>query len=595
MGHAISGGGFFNIDVEPMRNSPRPGEVFAAIIQFKESPLTEAQLADELKHVIDDLWNWQVRKLTASEFVVVFPSKETLRLCARSGKLFLSLSKTDASIREAFLAPRPSLLLPSVWVQLTGVPEALLERERLMAAFVMIGRLIDVDELSVQKWDREPVRMRFNYRYPERIKGSIQICVNGEGFTVGVQAELSSRGGAGGSGGPPRPPPSDDLGDFDSDERSSDGETWNRHGRKGQDGEKNKEKGTAAGSQAPGSKQHSVGLQGSPAPGVCCEPTVSEPQGVSETASLPVIDEYGSNIDPGIEIIPAVRQLQMEMRDQSRDEDEFLLSDTVSQITELDSPAVIASRALLKKAATVSKQLELGKECAMGEKGQMNLLKDIPGAQRAKRTKTEAYSRRKPSTPTTQVRKSSRINGESSELIMEKAQRLAAEKNLDKAKGTDHSILDLHSDSHLSSVIRDSCVLFNPAAGTPGEILSMVRAKEQLQAALAEVRLAQELAVASKKEAEATKAAATAAGAARAAAALPAEGAGTPSQTTPLQEQVEGGTVPLAEGEGGETDLSAALGRPAAKRGRPKRACAKRPVLTVQKGQGIRKGSLCAS
>jgi hypothetical protein len=94
-----------------------------------------------------------------------------------------------------------------------------------MAAFVMIGRPIDVDELSVQKWDREPVRMRFNCRYPERIKGSIQICVNGEGFTVGVQAKLSSRGGAGGSGGAPRPPPLDDLGDFDSDERSSDGET----------------------------------------------------------------------------------------------------------------------------------------------------------------------------------------------------------------------------------------------------------------------------------------------------------------------------------------------------------------------------------
>jgi hypothetical protein len=242
-----------------------------------------------------------------------------------------------------------------------------------------------------------------------------------------------------------------------------------------------------------------------------------------------VIDEYGSNIDPGNEIIPAVRQLQMEMRDQPRDEDEFLLSDTVSQITELDSPAVITSRALLKKAAAVSKQLELGKECAMGEKGQMDLLKDFPRAQRAKRTNTEAYTCRKPSTPTTQVPKSSQINGESSELIMEKAQRLAAEKNLDKAKGTDHSILDLHFDSHLSLVIRDSCILFNPAAGTLGEILLMLRAKEQLQAALAEVRLAQELAAASKKEAEAAEAAAMAAVAAGAAAVLPAEGAGMPS------------------------------------------------------------------
>jgi hypothetical protein len=110
----------------------------------------------------------------------------------------------------------------------------------------------------------------------------------------------------------------------------------------------------------------------------------------------------------------------------------------------------------------------------------VDLLRDIPGAQRAKRTKTEAYSRRKPPTPASQVCKSSRINGDAGEPIMEKARHLAAEKNLDKEKGTDHVILDLHSDSHLSSVIRDSCVVFNPAAGTPGEILSMIRAKEQL-------------------------------------------------------------------------------------------------------------------
>jgi hypothetical protein len=285
----------------------------------------------------------------------------------------------------------------------------------------------------------------------------------------------------------------------------------------------------------------------------------------------------------------------LELRGQSRDEDEFLSSDTVSQITELDSPAVIASRALLKEAAAVSRQLEVAKEGVLGEKAQMDLLKDIPGAQRAKRTKTEAYTRRKPSTPATQVCKSSRINDETSELIMEKAQRLAAEKNLDKDNGTDHSILDLHSDSHLSSVLHDSCVLFNPAAGTPGEILSMVRAMEQLQAALAEARKAQELAAASRAEAEATAAAEAATVAAGAAVPMPVEGAGAPSQAIPQQEQDQGSLGPLVDKDGDEPSLSAAQGRPAANRGRPKRACSKRLVLTVRKGQGIRKGSKCVS
>ena len=41
MGHAITGGGFFNIDVEPLRGDGRPGEVFAAVIKFTTAPLTE--------------------------------------------------------------------------------------------------------------------------------------------------------------------------------------------------------------------------------------------------------------------------------------------------------------------------------------------------------------------------------------------------------------------------------------------------------------------------------------------------------------------------------------------------------------------------
>ncbi|KAK1692786.1 hypothetical protein QYE76_009483 [Lolium multiflorum] len=185
MGHAISGGGFYNIDVEPMRGGQGNGDVFAAIIKFDLAPLSENQLSNELKHLVDELWDWQVQRLSDSEFSVVFPTRQTLRLSTESGKLHLPLSKTDTQIREAFLAPKPSLVLPSTWVRLSGVPEDLMTRDRLMAAFTMIGRPIDVDELSIQKRDRELIRMHFHCRYPDRIKGSVQVFVNGEGYIVG--------------------------------------------------------------------------------------------------------------------------------------------------------------------------------------------------------------------------------------------------------------------------------------------------------------------------------------------------------------------------------------------------------------------------
>jgi hypothetical protein len=75
---------------------------------------------------------------------------------------------------------------------------------------------------------------------------------------------------------------------------------------------------------------------------------------------------------------------------------------------------------------------------------------------------------------------------------MELAQRLAEEKNLEtnkaKPKGNNSSALDILSDSHITSVVRDSCLLFHPRVGTPSEAISLIRAKEKVQEALAATR-----------------------------------------------------------------------------------------------------------
>jgi hypothetical protein len=93
------------------------------------------------------------------------------------------------------------------------------------------------------------------------------------------------------------------------------------------------------------------------------------------------------------------------------------------------------------------------------------------------------------------ARKSSRLTGgASSTSAMEKAKRRTTERNLDSDAGRpdSFSVLDLLPDSRLSSVIADSCIVFVPSAGSPGEALSLIRAKEKVQAALAEVALHKE-------------------------------------------------------------------------------------------------------
>jgi hypothetical protein len=92
---------------------------------------------------------------------------------------------------------------------------------------------------------------------------------------------------------------------------------------------------------------------------------------------------------------------------------------------------------------------------------------------------------RTPRPGSSSARKSKRLNGSAAESVREKAKRVTAEKNLDT--GTSPRLtLSSRADSCLSKVLADSCIVFNPARGSPGEILDMIRAKELAQASLAE-------------------------------------------------------------------------------------------------------------
>jgi hypothetical protein len=63
---------------------------------------------------------------------------------------------------------------------------------------------------------------------------------------------------------------------------------------------------------------------------------------------------------------------------------------------------------------------------------------------------------------------------------MDKAKRLAAEWNLDTTVGNyDFSILDIYSDSILSSMIMDSRIVFVPSAGSPGRLSPFLGQKKK--------------------------------------------------------------------------------------------------------------------
>jgi hypothetical protein len=150
------------------------------------------------------------------------------------------------------------------------------------------------------------------------------------------------------------------------------------------------------------------------------------------------------------------------------------------------------------------------------------------------------------------VRKSSRHSKASVNIsALEKAKRLTADKNLDSGTPKSTTLTSL-PDSRLASVLEDSCIIFNPSRGSPSEILDLVRSRELSQASIAAAAL--------RREQEETLVAAR-----EAAEQAVVTEAGSSAQGGP------NGEVPPV-------------------RRIPKRACAKRPMLSTRKGRGKRAG-----
>jgi hypothetical protein len=564
------------------------GDDFSAIIKFNTSPLSAVQLDAELKDLVDDRWDWKVCRVSETEFTVVFPSQATLRMGSRRGKLSLPLSKVEVDIREASLDPKPSMVFPSTWVQLTGLPPIMIEAERLMAAMIMVGRPLEVDALSLRKFRTEPVRMRFQCRFPEKIKGSVQLTVNGETFAIGVKVEPGVRGAGAGGGDPPRPPSDgDDNQDDDDDEYddlSPSEDEWTRLGMKDKDKQASKEQqqqGTYKGKEQ----------RGQPG-GYHSAPLGDGAFGREKFPRIP-FDQYGSNIFIDGVLQPAISALRGSGRqgldlsplggagELSLDEDSQLTDSACEVAPELQSrevvemvPVGVGGPGGVEAAAAEGQDLvtQAGKAQAPA----LGVVDRSPDGEGTKKTATYSRAKGKLRKGPTLVRKSARNKGAGvGGTALEKAQRLAKEKNLEEAdvaqdEGT-FSAFGVLSDAHMSGVLADSCVVFTPSCGTPSEAISLLRAKEAAQAELAAkaARLEQEERCAAAREAVAVS---------------PSGGPGNP-------EAVE--KCGQADGEGSPFGRRPVIGEAGAStsRSKPKPKRASRSMLSARKGQSKRVGT----
>ena len=90
----------------------------------KKGWLLYKKIEAELKHLIQNDWDWKVRRLLNSEYAVVFPSKAILDTWSKVQGVELALHSIKATIEKSKLDPDASSILVPTWVKVFGIPNA---------------------------------------------------------------------------------------------------------------------------------------------------------------------------------------------------------------------------------------------------------------------------------------------------------------------------------------------------------------------------------------------------------------------------------------------------------------------------------------
>lgn len=159
-------------------------------------------LSDELWEWGLEGWDWQIQQISTSDFGVVFPSKESLRMVSTCTSFILPRNQLVISVTEAVDGGKSSASLSDVWVLLDGMPAVMRNSPSLMDFAELIGKPVMVDESSLARLG--PVHMQISCIDPSRVHGFVEIFPTSSAFRISVRVE-----GAPGTEAnfPPPPPP----------------------------------------------------------------------------------------------------------------------------------------------------------------------------------------------------------------------------------------------------------------------------------------------------------------------------------------------------------------------------------------------------
>jgi hypothetical protein len=271
-----------------------------------ENHLTCELLPQDLKALVEDNWDWRVRRISDTDFSVICPTRASLTLCknlCRTGGGGIALPVSKVSVLFADPAPhlRASTLLAKIWVQLLDVPPCLRRVDLLMEGTKILGRprMVDEESLAVKGG---PVQMLFHSQAPDRLPKSVMLFANLQGFRIGVSVEFAKGEG-------PQVVELADKSKEDGDDESTRDQTEDQsqsdcHWKRGKGKDKDKAKDTGASSAQPPVGAQAMEQTATP-PSVMVEPTAEVCKHNLNVYKKKVIKKPGTKSSVGSSSVPA--------------------------------------------------------------------------------------------------------------------------------------------------------------------------------------------------------------------------------------------------------------------------------------------------
>jgi hypothetical protein len=199
-GFGILGQGFYSINI-PKRKVKEAAAT--AIVTVLEGDASVEKADRELKHLVQEDWDFKVRKMDHQEYLVVFPDNRSLETFTKLTCLEMSLFGLKSKIKKSSINPEVSSVLQIVWIKIHKVPGIARDVDIVKEITSLVAEPLVVDEQSLIR--DEPMRVKGRCRNPSAIRGYIEYFFNREGINLKFEVENPQGGNKWGKNDPPGP------------------------------------------------------------------------------------------------------------------------------------------------------------------------------------------------------------------------------------------------------------------------------------------------------------------------------------------------------------------------------------------------------